>query len=108
MAESEPRWITRTDWLLVAALFALILPLRVWLLCNTEVTARDSIGYIRYALQFEHVDADGRPVTYQAVLRNNHQHPGYPLLVLLMSQPFRAQMAELQRTTWNSAHSSST
>ena len=41
---------TKTDWLLLGALLALILPLRCWLLYNTEVTARDSIGYIRYAL----------------------------------------------------------
>lgn len=74
---------TRSDWLLVAALFALVLPLRIWLLCNTEVTARDSIGYIRYALEFER-----KP--WQEVLRGNHQHPGYPVLVLLMSQPVRA------------------
>ncbi|HZZ82269.1 MAG TPA: glycosyltransferase family 39 protein [Gemmataceae bacterium] len=90
MEEAEPRSITRRDWLLLAALFALVLPLRLWLLSNTEVTARDSIGYIRYALQFEQVDAANQRVSYQTVLKNNHQHPGYPLLVLAMSQPVRA------------------
>ncbi len=75
--------MTRTDWLLIAGLFVLVLPLRLWLLHNTEVTARDSIGYIRYALEFER-----KP--WQKVLRENHQHPGYPVLVLLMSQPVRA------------------
>jgi 4-amino-4-deoxy-L-arabinose transferase-like glycosyltransferase len=75
--------MTRTDWLLIAGLFALVLPLRLWLLHNTEVTARDSIGYIRYALQFEQ-----KP--WPDVLKGNHQHPGYPVLVLLMSQSVRA------------------
>ncbi len=75
--------LTRADWLLIGVLFALVLPLRLWLLCNTEVTARDSIGYIRYALEFER-----KP--WREVLEGNHQHPGYPVLVLLMSQPVRA------------------
>jgi hypothetical protein len=90
MTEPEPRLMTKTDWILVAALFALVLPLRLWLLCNTEVTARDSIGYIRYALEFERKGADDKRVPWQDVLKKNHQHPGYPVLVLLMSQPVRA------------------
>jgi 4-amino-4-deoxy-L-arabinose transferase-like glycosyltransferase len=75
--------LTRTDWLLIGVLFALVLPLRLWLLYNTEVTARDSIGYIRYALQFEQYP-------WQEVLKKNHQHPGYPVLLWLMSLPVRA------------------
>jgi 4-amino-4-deoxy-L-arabinose transferase-like glycosyltransferase len=80
---SDERLITRGDWLLIGLLVALVLPLRVWLICNTEVTARDSIGYIRYALQFEQYG-------WKETLLKNHQHPGYPVLVLLMSQPVRA------------------
>jgi hypothetical protein len=72
-----------TDWRRVALLLALVLPLRVWLLANTEVAARDSIGFIRYALQFE-----TKPWT--EVVRNNHQHPGYPLAVWAVSQPVQA------------------
>src|SRR5947209_8744802 len=83
MTEPEPRSICKTDWLLIGVLLALVLPLRVWLICNTEVTARDSIGYIRYALQFD-------KYSWQEVLLKNHQHPGYPLLVWLASQPVRA------------------
>jgi hypothetical protein len=83
MTESEPRSITKTDWLLIGALVLLVLPLRLWLLYNTEVTARDSIGYIRYALQFERI-------SWPTVLKDNHQHPGYPALVWLMSVPVRA------------------
>ena len=75
--------LTKTDWLLIGVLITLVLPLRIWLLYNTEVTARDSIGYIRYALQFEQY-------SWQEVLTKNHQHPGYPVLVWLMSLPMRA------------------
>lgn len=71
------------DWLLIALLFALVLPLRLWLIHNTEVTARDSIGYVRYALQFEKQG-------WKEALTSNHQHPGYPLLVCLVSVPVRA------------------
>jgi 4-amino-4-deoxy-L-arabinose transferase-like glycosyltransferase len=90
---------SKTDWLLLGVLLALVLPLRLWLLYNTEVTARDSIGYIRYALQFEQVSGSqtlhvglarmGMPETLQDVLAKNHQHPGYPALVWLMSKPVR-------------------
>ena len=80
-AQDTRSW--RTDWLLIGLLFALVLPLRVWLIYNTEVTARDSIGYIRYALHFEQHPWD-------KVLRLNQQHPGYPALVYLMSIPVRA------------------
>ena len=83
MTEQEPRSTTRTDWILIGVLIALVLPLRLWLLHNTEVTARDSIGYIRYALQFEQKD-------WKDVLNSNHQHPGYPMLVYLISLPIRA------------------
>jgi hypothetical protein len=78
LAVSE-RW---RDPVLLGLLLVLTVALRVWLLCHTEVAARDSIGFIRYALQFEN-----QPWT--EVLRNNHQHPGYPLTVLAMSLPVR-------------------
>lgn len=81
--EQESRAITRTDWLLIGVLVALVLPLRCWLLYNTEVTARDSIGYIRYALQFERLP-------WHEVWKKNDQHPGYPICVYLMSLPVRA------------------
>src|SRR5262249_25888758 len=73
----------RRDWRLLALLLILVLPLRVWLLYNTEVAARDSIGFIRYALQFE-----TKP--WKDVLLGNHQHPGFPLAIWAISQPVRA------------------
>src|SRR5262245_51556743 len=87
MFETESRSITKTDWLLIGLLLLLVLPLRLWLLHNTEVTARDSIGYIRYALQFERYP-------WQQVLKDNHQHPGYPVLVWAASVPVRAITGE--------------
>ena len=79
----EEHQVTRVDWRYLALLLALVLPLRMWLICDTEVAARDSIGFIRYALQFENK-------SWQAVLLGNHQHPGYPLAVWAVSQPVRA------------------
>ena len=74
------------DFALVGLLLLSALGLRGWLLLHTEVLARDSIGYIRYALDFE---ADN----WTSVLRNNHQHPSYPLTVLAVSVPVRAWSA---------------
>jgi hypothetical protein len=73
------RW---RDLGLVALLLALALGVRGWLMTHTEVLARDSIGFIRYALEFQTDD-------WRKVLRNNHQHPGYPLTVLAVSVAVR-------------------
>jgi hypothetical protein len=51
------------------------------------VAARDSIGFIRYALEFE-----SQP--WAQVVRHNHQHPGYPLTVLAVSWPVRQFVAQ--------------
>jgi hypothetical protein len=82
-AERTAKVETRRDWRNLALLLLLVLPLRLWLLVNTEVAARDSIGFIRYALQFE-----SKP--WKEVVLGNHQHPGYPLAVWAVSQPVRA------------------
>src|SRR5437899_1167595 len=71
------------DFALIAGLLLAAVALRGWLLHHTEVPARDTIGFIRYALEFERE-------SWPAVLRNNHQHPGYPLTVLAVSLPVRA------------------
>jgi hypothetical protein len=83
MTEPESQSTRKIDWLLIGGLLLLVLPLRLWLLHNTEVAARDSINYVQYALQFEKQD-------WRTVLAENHQHPGYPLMVWLMSLPVRA------------------
>jgi 4-amino-4-deoxy-L-arabinose transferase-like glycosyltransferase len=79
----------RPDLACLIGLLLLAVGLRAWLLWNTEVAARDSIGFIRYALQF---DGQSRPPfikTWGDVIRGNHQHPGYPLTILAISYPVR-------------------
>jgi hypothetical protein len=78
--DPSPAW-SDGRWLLL--LFVLVVPVRAWLLYNTEVAARDSIGYIRYALQFEE-----KP--WGDVVRSFDQHPGYPMAIWLVSLPVRA------------------
>ena len=68
-------------WILL--LLALVLPLRVWLLCNTTVTARDSITFIHYAHKL-----DTEP--WIDVLKSEHQHPGFPVAVWLVGKPLQA------------------
>ncbi len=72
-----------TDALHLGLLLALVLPLRLWLLCTTEVAARDSIGYIRYALDFE-------ALPWAEVCKKHPQHPGYSLALLCVAYPLRA------------------
>lgn len=83
---SPPRpassWLHRDGpWLVV--LLVLVGVLRCWLIVNTEVTARDSIGFIRYSLLFDRM-------SWGEALRSQHQHPGYPTLVWIASTPVRA------------------
>src|SRR5688500_8442773 len=73
----------RSDRFNLWLLLALILPLRVWLLFNTEVAARDSIGYIRYALKLESKGI-------AEAMRASDQQPGYPMCIWVISVPFRA------------------
>ncbi len=71
-----------SNWLPLLVLLALVIPLRGWLMWNTEVLARDSVTYIEYALRFEQH-------SWKEVLESTHQHPGYPLSILAMSIPVR-------------------
>jgi hypothetical protein len=66
----------------LALLIVLALVLRSYLLWNTEVAARDSIGYIRYAWQL-------KQQPWQDVLRHTEQPPLYALALLGMSVPLR-------------------
>ena len=70
-----------------------MVPLRGWLIYNTEVAARDSIGYIRYALRFEEK-------AWAEVLRSFDQHPGYPLAIWLVSLPVRPRRSRRVRRSW--------
>ncbi len=76
-------WRPHRDWHWLALLLALVLPLRIWLLLNTEVTARDSVGFIRIALRLEE-----KP--WSEVVRSFDQHPGYSMAIQMMSALLRA------------------
>jgi hypothetical protein len=85
-ASARGGWRDRT---LLAVLLVLATALHGWLLYNTEVAARDSIGFIRYALQFEGRARLPHVRSWRDVIRANHQHPGFPLSVLAVSLPVR-------------------
>jgi Dolichyl-phosphate-mannose-protein mannosyltransferase len=75
-----PGW---RDLRLLCVLVLLAASVRVWIIFHTEVAARDSIGFIRYALQLEQLP-------WTQVLRESQQHPGYPITMLAVSWPVRA------------------
>jgi hypothetical protein len=80
--KSPTSWFERDGpWLVVLLVCTGLL--RLWLFVNTEVTARDSIGFIRYTRQFDEMP-------WTDVLKGQHQHPGYPAAVWLMSRPMIA------------------
>jgi hypothetical protein len=72
----------RLDCWLLAVLLLLAIAMHAWVVGHTEVAARDSIGFIRYAYHLQE-----KP--WPEVLRQSEQHPIYPLTVLAMSIPVR-------------------
>jgi hypothetical protein len=71
------------SWLALSLLFILAFGLRLAIIARTEVAARDSIGFIRYAFRLER-----EPLL--AVLKESEQPPVYPATVFLVSWPVRA------------------
>jgi 4-amino-4-deoxy-L-arabinose transferase-like glycosyltransferase len=80
--QTSGRQELRRDLLLILILILAVIPLRIWQICNTEVTARDSIGYIRIAWQLKE-----KP--WSSVVKTADQHPGYPLVLLAVSIPIQ-------------------
>jgi hypothetical protein len=72
----------RPDWHFLAVLLLLSAGIHAWLIATTAVTARDSIGYIRFAHRLE---TEPWPV----VMRSIQQHPLYSLAILGASYPMR-------------------
>jgi len=72
----------RCEWGPLLLLLAVAVGIRVWHLTHTEVAARDSIGFIRYAWQLQR-----QP--WMQVVSHGEQHPAYPVAVLAMSLPVR-------------------
>jgi hypothetical protein len=73
------RW---REWGLLLLLLLAASGIRAWVIPHTEVAARDSIGFIRYAL---HLEQEPWP----KVISDSQQHPGYPLLLMVVSWPVR-------------------
>ncbi|MSR32750.1 MAG: hypothetical protein EXR99_14735 [Gemmataceae bacterium] len=77
----ESRLIPHAYFLLV--LVVLTAGLRDWQVSHTEVAARDSIGFIRYAWNLD------QSSDWKKVFREGHQHPGFPVAIHLFSLPAR-------------------
>jgi hypothetical protein len=76
---------TSAKWLdlwAILVLAAVATGIRTWQITHTEVTSRDSIGFIRIAWRLENEN-------WFEVIPHSAQHPGFPLTVLLMSAPVR-------------------
>jgi hypothetical protein len=84
-ARGTPAFCWR-DGVPILVLIALSAAIHAWLIRHTEVAARDSIGFIRYAWELEH-----QP--WPEVLRHSHQHPGYPVALLAVSRVLRTCVA---------------
>ncbi|MGL6074199.1 MAG: ArnT family glycosyltransferase [Fimbriiglobus sp.] len=90
-----PKTGSREDILWLGVLLAISLTIHGWLYTHTTTTARDSIGFAQLALQYESPkEAISQPVceTFLDVVKfGKPPHPpGYPLLVLGMSQITRS------------------
>jgi hypothetical protein len=73
---------SKSDLICLLGLILLAALIRAWLLCHTEVTSRDSIGFERYAWELGNKN-------WIAVLRDNVHHPLYPITILGVSEPIR-------------------
>lgn len=82
---SAPPGLRRSDLWRLLVLVAVAVAVHWWVVANTAVTARDSVGFARYALSLQEPNA-GRPEgatrTWKDVLREEPHPPGYPLTVL--------------------------
>lgn len=72
-------------WLLALLLISCLV--RCWHLVTTEVTARDSIHFIRMAWQLEHEP-------WKEVLSKATQHPGYPMAIMGLGKLVRPVFPE--------------
>jgi hypothetical protein len=83
--KGDPAPAPRRDLALLCLLVLAALGLRAWHLTHTEVAARDSIGFIRYAWQLGH-----HPWVETIADPHQQQHFGYPFAILAVSYPVRA------------------
>jgi hypothetical protein len=76
----------RSYLLQVLVLFLITLGLRTLVISRSTTAARDSIGFIRYALNLETPPGDH---SISAVIRSEPHPPAYPFLVMLVSKVVR-------------------
>ena len=65
-----------TNWLPLLTLLVLVIPLRGWLMWNTEVLAHDSVVYINYAMQLEQQFLERSPGEEPSASRLSPEHLG--------------------------------
>lgn len=85
---APPPHPSRSDWWQPVALLLVAVGVHAWVIAHTSVTARDSIGFARYALA---LGDPARP--WDQVLRENHHPPGYPLAILAVARTLPAAPA---------------
>ena len=83
----------RSDRYRLFALFAIALLLHAWMIHNSAMTARDSLGFARLAVNLANpshgkppapadpAESDGIPRTLPEVLKQAQQPPGYPATI---------------------------
>ena len=97
-AVAPKRSLFGPDYVLLAGLVLVSLGIHVWLVSHTKVTARDSIGFARYALRIQSPEssnpekpADRRRLKVD-VIREAEQPPGYPIAVWVAAKVVRRTM----------------
>jgi hypothetical protein len=76
------------DFGLHLILVAVAVAVHVWVIHNTSVTARDSIGFARYALNLTDPNAgraESEHRSFWQFLRDEKHPPGYPALIFVIS-----------------------
>lgn len=90
---APPRRLFGPDYAWLLALLVVSVAIHAWLLTHTAVTARDSLGFARYALCLRHPSLSVNPPdpsrTVVEVIKESEQPPGYPLAILAASYPLR-------------------
>jgi 4-amino-4-deoxy-L-arabinose transferase-like glycosyltransferase len=89
----RPRTLRGADYARIALAVAASLAVHLWLVGHTAVTARDSMGFARYALCIQSPEA-AEPERNEKrlaidIIRKAEQAPGYPVCVWLMAKVVR-------------------
>jgi hypothetical protein len=92
MVEVSPhRSLFGPDYWRLLVLGAVAIATHGWLVMHTAVTARDSLGYARIALNLSNpgVNSEGEPRQRIDVIRNAEQPPGYPVAIWITEKMLR-------------------